>query len=118
MQPLGLVQQWTVALDGERVIKYRLTQDLSFSTNKETAPTSINAGVDMESYPEMIYGWCLPRLLHYIVSLRIHHPTLLIFISKYDESRFKFETERYIRMIYRTKYVKYLLDMIDSKKDR
>ena len=86
VQPLGLVQQWTVAPDGERVIKYRLTQDLSFSTDKETAPTSINARVDMGSYPEMIYGWCLPRLLHYIVSLRIHHPTLLIFISKYDYS--------------------------------
>ena len=87
VQPLGLVQQWTVDPDGKRVIKFRLTQDLSFSTDKKAAPTSINSRVDMEAYPEMIYyGWCLPRILHYIISLRLHNPTLLIFISKYDYS--------------------------------
>ncbi|KAI2498101.1 hypothetical protein MHU86_16411 [Fragilaria crotonensis] len=86
VQPLGLVQQWTVAPDGERVIKYRLTQDLSFSTDKKAPTVSINSRVDMASYPEMIYGWCLPRIIHYIVSLRIHSPTLLILISKYDYS--------------------------------
>ena len=86
VQPLGLVQQWTVSPDGERVIKYRLTQDLSFSTDKKAAPTSINSRVDMGSYPEMVYGWCLPRILHYVTSLRIHYPSLLIFISKYDYS--------------------------------
>ncbi|KAI2497797.1 hypothetical protein MHU86_16683 [Fragilaria crotonensis] len=41
VQP-GLAQQWTVNPEGERVIKYRLTQDLS-STSREAAPTSINA---------------------------------------------------------------------------
>ena len=41
-----------------------------------------------------------------------------IFITKYDGLRFKFETERYIRMIYRTNYINKLLNMIDSKKDR
>ena len=41
-----------------------------------------------------------------------------IFISPYDGLRFKFEAERYIRMIYRTKYINKLLDIIDSKKDR
>ena len=86
VQPLALVQQWTVAPDGKRVIKYQLTQDLSFSTDKVALPTSINSRVQKESYPEMIYGWCLPRIFHYVVSLRIHHPTLLIFISKYDYS--------------------------------
>lgn len=41
----------------------------------------------MESYPEMIYRWCLPCIVvHYIVSLQIHNPTLLILISKYDYS--------------------------------
>ena len=86
VQPLGLVKQWTVGLDGERVIKYRLTQDLSFSSDRTAEPVSINARVDMEYYPEMIYGWCLPRIIHYVVALRIHNPTLLIFISKYDYS--------------------------------
>ena len=86
VQPLGLVKQWTVGPEGERTIKYRLTQDLSYSTDRMKAPTSINSRVDMDSYPEMIYGWCLPRILHYIVALRIHQPKLLIFISKYDYS--------------------------------
>ena len=40
-----------------------------------------------------------------------------IFISKYEGRRFKFEAERYIRMIYRRNYINKLLDMIDSKKD-
>jgi hypothetical protein len=86
VQPLGLVQQWTVAPDGERTIKYRLTQDLSFSTDKKAPPVSVNSRVDMGAYPEMIYGWCLPRIVHYIVSLRIHNPGLRILISKYDYS--------------------------------
>ena len=37
VQPLGLVQQWTAKEDGTRAIKYRITQDLSFSSNKEGA---------------------------------------------------------------------------------
>ena len=40
----------------------------------------------MDSYPKMIYGLCLQRILRHIVSLRIHNPILLIFISKYDYS--------------------------------
>ena len=81
VQPLGLVQQWTVTPDGERVIKYRLTQDLSFLADKKAAPMLINSRVNMNSYPEMIYGWCLPRILQYIVSLRIHNPSTPILIS-------------------------------------
>ena len=86
VQPLGLVQQWTVNPKGERVIKFRLTQDLSFSTDRAAAPTSINARVDMTAYAEMIYGWCLPRIIHYVVSLRARFPDLRILISKYDYS--------------------------------
>jgi hypothetical protein len=32
----------------------------------------------------MIYGWCLLRILHFVVALRAAHPTKKIFISKYD----------------------------------
>jgi hypothetical protein len=78
VQPLGLVQQ--------RVIKFRLAQDLSFSTNQMVEPTSINSRVDMTAYAEMIYGWCLPRIIHYVVSLRAKYPSLHILISKYDYS--------------------------------
>jgi hypothetical protein len=34
----------------------------------------------------MVYGWCLPRIIHYVVSLRGNNPGLLILISKYDYS--------------------------------
>jgi hypothetical protein len=86
VQPLGLVQQWTTQEDGTRTIKYRITQDLSFSSNKSGPTRSINSRIDMDSYTEMIYGWCFPRILHYIVSMRIHHPYKRILISKYDYS--------------------------------
>ena len=86
VQPLGLVQQWTTKEDGTRAIKYRLTQDLSFSSNKSGPSRSINSRIDMAAYPEMIYGWCFPRILHYIVSMRIHHTNEGILISKYDYS--------------------------------
>ena len=86
VQPLGLVQQWTVGQDGERKAKFRLTQDLSFSTDRKSKPTAINARVDMTAYVEMVYGWCLPRIIHFIVALRSQNPTLLILISKYNYS--------------------------------
>ncbi len=86
VQPLGLTQQWSVSPEGKKVIKFRLTQDLSFSTDGSVDPTSINARVDMSAYVEMIYGWCLPRIIHYIVSLRARYLCLRILISKYNYS--------------------------------
>ena len=40
----------------------------------------------MSAYTEMIYGWCLPRILHYIVAVRAAHLTKAIFACKYDYS--------------------------------
>ena len=40
----------------------------------------------MEAYPEMVYGWCPPRVVHYIASLRWAYPAMLILICKYDYS--------------------------------
>ena len=37
----------------------------------------------MTSYPEMIYGWCFARTLHFIASLRYHHSVHQILIVKY-----------------------------------
>ena len=86
VQPLGLAQQWTLDEFGNRIIKFRLTQDLSFSSNRVGPPRSINSRVNMKAYPEMVYGWCLPRVMHYVVSLRLAFPTLGILICKYDYS--------------------------------
>jgi hypothetical protein len=40
----------------------------------------------MDAYVEMIYRWCLTRIIHFIVVLRLAHPLSLIFIVKYDYS--------------------------------
>jgi hypothetical protein len=83
-QPLGLVSQWSLNPDGSRIQKDRMTQDLSFAV--EDNANSINKRVDMDAYPEMVYGWCFPRMLHFIVALRQHHPDKRILIAKYDYS--------------------------------
>ena len=67
--------------------KFRLTQDLTFSSEPPPAPPrSVNGRIAMELYPEMTYGWCLPWTVHFIVSLRWHRPTRRILIAKYEYS--------------------------------
>lgn len=68
IQPLGVVKQWSLNERSERVEKFRLTQDLSFSIyDSATRVCSVNGRVDLQWYPEMVYGWCtMPRLLHLI----------------------------------------------------
>jgi hypothetical protein len=83
-QPLGMAEQLSLSETGKRVPKYRLTQDLSFSLTD--GKLSVNARIDMDAYVEMIYGWCLPRIVHYTVALRQKYPTKRIFFSKYDYS--------------------------------
>jgi hypothetical protein len=90
VQPLGLASQFTLAEDGSQKVKYRLTQDLKFSLTEPGV--SVNSRIDMDPYPEMFYGWCISRIIHFIVALRLHHPDKRIFISKYDYS------DAYIRM--------------------
>jgi hypothetical protein len=36
--------------------------------------TSVNDRIDMTAYEEMVYGRCLPRLIQFIVALRLKHP--------------------------------------------
>ena len=40
----------------------------------------------MSLYPDMVYGWCFSRLLHYTAALRNKHPGGKIYIAKYDYS--------------------------------
>jgi hypothetical protein len=47
---------------------------------------SINSRIDMEQFPNMVYGWALPRIVHCIVALRLVWPLLTICIAKYDYS--------------------------------
>jgi hypothetical protein len=84
VQPAGVVAQFSLQADGSRMLKRRLTQDLSFPITFELA--SVNNRIDMTLYVEMIYGWCLLRMIHFIVALRLAFPTSRIFIMKYDYS--------------------------------
>jgi hypothetical protein len=84
VQPAGLALQFALLEDGSRVPKRRLTQDSTFALT--FAEASVNERIDMDAYPEMIYGWCLSRIIHFIVALRLKHPTKKIFIAKYDYS--------------------------------
>ena len=86
VQPVGLAKQWTLDEQGKRKVKYRITQDLSYAETSKDEPISINSRIDMDQYPEMVYGWALPRIIHFIVALRLAWPLRTIFISKYDYS--------------------------------
>jgi hypothetical protein len=79
-----MAKQITLDDPGKRIPKYRLTQDLSFSISQESC--SVNDSIDMDQYNEMIYGWCLSRIVHFIVALRYQFPTNRILMSKYDYS--------------------------------
>jgi hypothetical protein len=57
---------------------------MSFSLSQEAC--SVNSRIDMARYNEMIYGWCLARLIHFIIALRLAYPNQSILISKYDYS--------------------------------
>jgi hypothetical protein len=83
-QPLGMAKQITLNDSGQRIPKYRLTQDLSFSISQENG--SVNDRIDMVQYNEMIYGWCLSRIIHFIVALQRRFPADRILMSKYDYS--------------------------------
>jgi hypothetical protein len=43
VQPVELAKQWTLDEDGNRIIKYRITQDLSYSKTSKDFPMLINS---------------------------------------------------------------------------
>ena len=51
-----------------------------------TPDVSVNKRIDMDKYPEMIYGWCLTRLIHFVVALRLKFPTKRLLTAKYNLS--------------------------------
>ena len=86
VQPVGLAKQWTLDEEGNIKIKYRITQDLSYSETNRDVPLSINSRIDTDQYPEMVYGWALTRIIHFIMALRLAWPLRTLFIAKYDYS--------------------------------
>jgi hypothetical protein len=84
VQPCGLAAQFGLLADGTRKVKKRLTHDLTHYITGWKC--SVNERIDMSRYPEMFYGWCLLRTIHFIVCLRATFPGEKIFITKYDYS--------------------------------
>jgi hypothetical protein len=84
VQPVGLAKQWTLDEKGNRKVKHRITQDLSYSETSKESPLSINSRIDMDQHPEMVHGWALVQIINFIVALRLAWPLRTIFVAKYD----------------------------------
>jgi len=80
LAPLGCVDQESINERGERTTKFRMTHDQSFLGPSNH---SVNERVITELLPNCMYRFTLSRILHYIISLRLRHPTTKIFISKF-----------------------------------
>ena len=84
VQPTGAAIQTTISETGDQCEKIRVTHDSSFNFSDDKR--SLNDRVDMTAYAELIYGYCLLRLFHFIVALRLEHPDKTIFLAKFDFS--------------------------------
>jgi hypothetical protein len=84
VQPAGVTSQFTILENVCRTKKQRLKHDLTYAATFQGA--SVNSRIDMTKYPEIIYGWCFGRVIHFVVALRAEHPESHIFIAKYDFS--------------------------------
>jgi hypothetical protein len=74
-------KQWNELPDGSREIKHRMTHDQSFDS---TNANSVNKRVKRNTHTPLYYGGCLSRLIHYIISICLQHPTVRILGGKSD----------------------------------
>ena len=80
--PLGVAEHLGISEEGTYVPKLRLTHDLSFPG--AFSEESINSRIDREKMEPIMFGHCLSRVVHQIVSLRKKYPSKKIFIRKED----------------------------------
>ena len=73
LQPCNLAAQFSLTETGERVLKNRLTHDMSDGITQEDVSVNSRSS-DLVQYPPMVYGWALTRIIIYIVALRLVHP--------------------------------------------
>jgi hypothetical protein len=78
-----IANQLTISDNGEVIAKNRLTHDQTFEFGPEK---TLSNRMRMSEVNPVVFGWCLSRLLHYIVDLRRCHPTK-IFLMKTDWNR-------------------------------
>ena len=80
--PTSMVEQMTIDDMGTFIEKQRPIHDQSFLPSSSNSST--NSRVHKELLDECRYGHMLLRLVHYIIWLRLHHPTTRILLSKTD----------------------------------
>ena len=61
-----------------------MTHDLKYEITVEDV--SVNNWINKEGFLELLYIFCLKRVIHYIVTLRRKFPTKRILLAKYDYS--------------------------------
>jgi hypothetical protein len=82
LAPIGIDDKvWSEQPDGSRKTKFCLTHDQSFEA---TRGKSVNHRVIKDQLNPLVYGGCLSRLIHYIVDLRLRHPSVAILGGKSD----------------------------------
>jgi hypothetical protein len=73
LAPIGMDdKQWSDLPDGSKKVKLRLTHDQSFKT---ATGKSVNDRVLTDHLEPLYYGGCLSRLIYYIISIRLRHPS-------------------------------------------
>jgi hypothetical protein len=80
--PLGMVEQFTISAQGVRTPKRRLTHDQSFSILPYSR--SLNDLTDLAKFPDLVYGFCIHRILYQIIALRRSYPNDRILLMKFD----------------------------------
>jgi hypothetical protein len=82
--PTGIASQLGIDEKGELIPKNRLTHDQTVT--KGFCP-SVNQLIDQTYLTPLVYGHCLPRMIHQVVALRHAFPTTPILAGKYDWSK-------------------------------
>ena len=80
--PMNVIEQNTISMSGEIIDKRRACHDLSFKSGH--SDTSVNSRVIEEELQDCKFGYCLLRIVHFIVALRTSHPNTPILIQKID----------------------------------
>ena len=80
--PMNIIAQHTISSTGEIVDKQRACHDLSFPCKPSNL--SVNLRVEKSSLHNCMFGHCLLRTIHFIMTLRLKFPAQSIYIQKVD----------------------------------
>jgi hypothetical protein len=79
-----LTQQWTLDDEGSCIVKFSITQDLSFSSSKQDLSVLLNSCID-KCAPISDDQWVVfPRIAHYTMALRLADPMIEDIFARYN----------------------------------